>query len=137
MNTLKGLLAIVMAASISGCAATSGAIPIGPDTYLLSHQGGGFWAMPSTLRVEALKEANSYCESKGKVFQVVGTNETPTGGFGQFPKGEVQFMCLDAGDPDLARPKLQEQPRYDQEPSNNTSCVTIPLNWGGSVTKCH
>jgi hypothetical protein len=27
-----------------------------------------------------------------------------------FPKAEVQFMCLDPGDPELTRPKLRKEP---------------------------
>lgn len=105
----KSLLALIIAAGATAGCATQSVVPIGPDTYLISRQGGGFWAMPSKLKVEALREANSYCDSKGKSFQVVSTNERPTGGFGQFPEGEVQFMCLTSGDPDLVRPKLRKE----------------------------
>lgn len=34
-------------------------------------------------------------------------NRQPSVVFGNFPKAEVQFMCLSAGDAELARPKLK------------------------------
>ena len=53
--------------------------------------------------------ANQYCLSQKKKLQVVNTTEAqPPFVFGNFPKAEVQFMCLDAGDSELARPKLQK-----------------------------
>lgn len=115
MNTSRiGFALLAVAAGVSGCASQSGAIPLGPDTYLISNQGGGFWAMPSTLRNEALTEANQYCGSRGKFFRVVSTqllSQIPLGQSGgpRFPIAEVQFMCLDADDTELNRPKLRNE----------------------------
>ena len=50
-------------------------------------------------------------KSQGKAIQVVRTDEArPPYVAGNFPKAEVQFMCLAADDPELNRPKLQKEP---------------------------
>jgi hypothetical protein len=48
--------------------------------------------------------------SQKKRFQVVRTAEAqPPYVLGNFPKAEVEFMCLDANDPELFRPKLRKE----------------------------
>jgi hypothetical protein len=108
------LVVLALSFFTAGCAANSGAIPLGPDTYLISRQGGGFWAMPNTLRNEALTEANQYCSSHGKFFRVVSTQMLSQIALGQsggprFPIAEVQFMCLDANDAELTRPRSHKE----------------------------
>ena len=100
---------------LGGCAANSGVVPIGLDTYLVSHQGSGFWVMPTQLRNDALIEANQYCKQNNKIFQVNKIEmleqipATAPGG-PRFPVAEVQFMCLDSNDPDLVRKKQLNTP---------------------------
>jgi hypothetical protein len=104
----KGLLLFTM---LAGCASNSGIVLIGPDTYMVSRQAATGFSGSGTLKAEAFGEANRYCLSQKRTLQVVNTNEA-TGPFvlGNFPKAEVQFMCLDAGDPELTRPKLRKEP---------------------------
>lgn len=110
------ILTIIPMGFLVGCyAANSGAVPIGPDTFLISKQGSGFWVMPLDLRNEALKEANEYCSKIGKKFQVARldmVSQIPLGqpGGPRFPAAEVQFMCLNPNDPELSRPKMQRDP---------------------------
>lgn len=94
-----------------GCASTPGVVSIGPDTFMVSRQAAtGFTGM-SGLMEAAMREGNSYCRAKGLVFQVVNTSQSePPYIFGNFPKASVQFMCLNAADPELSRPKLQPVP---------------------------
>ena len=110
---MKRLLIVYTLTTLSGCAVNSGVVPLGPDTYTISHQGSGFWTMPNSLRNEALKEANQYCNSNGKSFRVVSMEMLPQIPLGvpggpRFPIAEVQFMCLDKGDADLTRPRMEE-----------------------------
>jgi hypothetical protein len=100
---------------LGGCATNSGVVPMGPDTYLVSRQGSGFWVMPTTLRNEALTEANLYCSNNKKKFEVVRIemlSQIPLGqpGGPRFPTAEIHFMCLDTNDPELTRPKMQRDP---------------------------
>ena len=102
---------LFLAVLVAGCASNSGVVPTGPDTYMVSRQAATGFSGSGTLKAEAFGEANRYCAGQKKTMQVGNTNEA-TGPviLGNFPKAEVQFMCLDAGDPDLTRPKLRKEP---------------------------
>ena len=97
---------------VAGCASNSGIIPIGTDTYIVTRQAATGFSGSGTLKAEAFKEASAYCISQGKALQVVSTTEAqPPFLMGNYPKAEVQFMCLNAGDAELKRPKLK--PKVD------------------------
>ena len=96
---------------IAGCASNSGVMPIGQDTYMVSRQAASGFSGSGTLKAEAFQEASLYCGKQGKSVQVVNTIEAqPPFIFGNFPKAEVQFMCLDKNDAELVRPKLHKNP---------------------------
>jgi hypothetical protein len=102
----KVYLSVVVA--LTGCASNSGIIPIGTDTYMVTRQAATGFSGSGVLKAEAFQEANAYCRAQGRSLQVVSTNEAqPPFVFGNYPKAEVQFMCLTAGDAELARPKLK------------------------------
>lgn len=95
---------------VSGCASNSGVVPIGTDTFMVSRQAATGFSGAGILKAEAFQEANQYCLSQRKKLQVVNTYEAqPPYVLGNFPKAEVQFMCLDVGDAELARPKLKKE----------------------------
>lgn len=99
---------IIAAVILTGCASNTGIIPIGKDTYMVSRQAATGFSGSGSLKAEAFQEANTYCTSQGKALQVVNTQEAqPPFVFGNYPKAEVQFMCLNAGDAELGRPKLK------------------------------
>lgn len=94
-----------------GCAANSGVIPIGKDTYMVSRQAATGFSGSGTLKAEAFQEANVFCRSQSKDVQVISTSEAaPPYILGNFPKAEVQFLCLDKNDPALNRPVLRPEP---------------------------
>jgi hypothetical protein len=102
---------LVGVATFSGCATNSGVVPIGQDTYLVSRQAATGFSGTGSLKAKALREANKYCADQRKFLQVVSTIEsTPPYLLGNFPRAEVQFMCLSQGDPELQRPKLTSVP---------------------------
>jgi hypothetical protein len=106
MKIICCLLAIILA----GCALNSGVVPIGKDTFMVSRQAAAGFSGSGTLKAEAFKEANQYCLSQNKVLQIVNTTEAqPPYVLGNFPKAEVQFMCLEPNDSELARPKLKKE----------------------------
>lgn len=94
----------------SGCAINSGVVPMGQDTYMVSRQAAtGFTGMGS-LKAEAFREASEYCKSQNKKLQVVHTSESqPPYILGNFPRAEIQFMCLGERDRELVRPKLKKE----------------------------
>lgn len=95
----------------TACASTPGVVSIGPDTYMVSRQAATGFSGTGGLMTAAMREAETFCRGKSKTMQVVNTHEsTPPFIMGNFPKAEVQFMCLAEGDPELTRPKLQPTP---------------------------
>jgi hypothetical protein len=97
-----------LAFMLTGCVANSGIVPIGRDTYMVSRQAATGFSGSSTLKAEAFQEANQHCVAQKKVMQVVNTTEAqPPFVFGNYPKAEVQFRCLNANDAELVRPKLK------------------------------
>jgi len=96
---------------IGGCASNSGVVPIGQDTFMVSRQAATGFSGSGTLKAEAFQEASQFCISKGKSLQVISTHEAkPPYILANFPKAEIQFMCLDEKDAELNRPKLENSP---------------------------
>lgn len=99
----------IFATLVTGCASNSGVYPIGQDTFMVSRQAATGFSGSGTLKAEAFQEANQYCLSQKRKMQVVSTSEAqPPFILGNFPKAEVQFMCLDSNDSELGRPKLSK-----------------------------
>lgn len=97
-------------AGLAGCA-SSGPVPIGKDTFMITKQSaGGVFVSGSAVKVDVLKEAYAYCTLQGKVFQLVHTNERDAIPAQRMPFAEVEFMCLKEGDPAIIRPKLRRDP---------------------------
>jgi len=93
----------IVVLALSGCAANSGIVPVGPDTFIVSRQAASGFSGSGTLKADALTEANQYCANKQKSLFVVDTKEAqPPYVLGNYPKAEVQFMCLATNDPRLA-----------------------------------
>lgn len=79
---------------LAGCAAQTGIVRTGQDSYLLSKRGATGWSPIESLRVDVLQEAGQYCVSQGKSLNV--TNETrskPPYLLGNFPRVSIQFQC--------------------------------------------
>lgn len=83
---------------------------------MVSRQAATGFSGSGTLKAEAFQEAAQYCTKEGKFMQVVSTHEaSPPYILANFPKAEVQFMCLNASDAELQRPKLQKTPEQTIE----------------------
>ena len=79
---------------LAGCAATTGVMPIGHETYMVSHRDNGPMASLGALKAAAYQDATNFCTAKRKSLKVIKSNDIPRS-FGQFPETEVQFMCVD------------------------------------------
>ncbi len=96
MNLFCYLLPILLV----GCASNSGVVPIGSDTFMVSRQAATGFSGLGTLKADALGEANQYCVGQQKKLHVISATEAePPFIFGNFPKAEVQFKCVDADAP--------------------------------------
>lgn len=115
---MKRIIPLALAL-LAGCASNSGIIPIGKDTYMVSRQAATGFSGSGTLKAEAFQEASAYCTNQGKSLQVVSTQEAqPPFLLGNYPKAEVQFMCLTDGDAELGRPKLKPKADVTVEMKN-------------------
>lgn len=101
-----GLAALIVAALISGCT-SSGIVPMGQNTYMISRTHWGFTG-PAPIKAAALKEADDYCKKQGKVLRVTKTVEIGIE-FGSTPAAEVYFKALDPTDPELKQPAVIEE----------------------------
>jgi hypothetical protein len=106
---MKALALILAASLLAGC--TSGVIPAGPDTYMISSSGAGF--SMAGVRARTYQKASQYCAARGLVFVPV-SFDAQGGVYGQRPPtGDLVFRALKPGDPEIKRPNL-EQPNYIQ-----------------------
>jgi hypothetical protein len=81
---------------LSGCASNSGVVPIGNDTYKIYKRGATGFSGSDAVKSEVMIQASEYCATKNKTVQVVNVIlGSPPYIFGNFPKAEVQFQCVD------------------------------------------
>jgi len=104
-------LCVVLLLSVCACASHTGVVPMGEDTYMIAKQQATGFPGLGNMKAEIIAEGTRYCAGLGKKFQIISTQETqPPYVLGNYPRAEIQFMCLDADDPELKRPKLQKTP---------------------------
>jgi len=106
---------IVATASIGGCSSvsTDEVVRMSPDTYMLrvEDHAGIFAFNRGKMKTAALKKANAFAESKGKVAIPIYLKEHPVGVLGDWPAVEYQFKVVSEDDPDAKRTSLK--PRAD------------------------
>jgi hypothetical protein len=108
---MKILLAAVLPLAVGGCAANSGVAPTGPDSFMVSRQAATGFSGSGNLKAEALSEAGQYCAARNQVLLVTNSKEVgPPYVMGNFPKAEVEFMCLNQGDPKVSSAPIQTRP---------------------------
>jgi hypothetical protein len=88
---------IVFTAVFLGCATTTtGPIPAGKNTYIISRQEGALPSGDEPLLAEAIAEANNFCSSLNKVVKLINTHENSGPYiFGNYPKATVTFSCVE------------------------------------------
>lgn len=91
----KKIWIIVCTFLIVGCAANSGIVPMGNNTYMVSRQAATGFSGMGTLKADAMKEAYQECQKTNKSVSVLETIDTkPPYIFGNFPKTEIRFKCI-------------------------------------------
>lgn len=86
------LAALISLAVLAGCAATTGVVAIGQDTYMVSHRDNGPGSSLGALKAAAYRDAASFCAAKKLSLKVLSSTDIPRS-LGQFPETEVQFRC--------------------------------------------
>lgn len=107
----KFISAAVVTLAMSACASHTGVVPMGRDTFMIAKQQATGFPGLGNIKAEIVAEASQYCAGLGKELQIVSTHETqPPYILGNYPRSEIQFMCLASDDRELQRPKLQKTP---------------------------
>ena len=95
------LIASVLVAA-AGCAASTGILPAGPNTYTITERFAPIRGGSTTAQQTALTEANAFCTQPGRDFLPTDMATPPS----LNPYGptsySVTFQCLLPGDPALA-----------------------------------
>jgi hypothetical protein len=93
---MKGaILAGLIALALSACAADSGVVRMGSDTYMVSKQAATGFSGLGNLKADALKEAYAQCSQTGKSIQIVNSQESkPPYIFGNYPRVDITFRCV-------------------------------------------
>jgi len=101
----------IFSLTLGSCASNTGVLPIGKDTYMIAKQAATGFPGLGNMKAEIISEGSLHCASMGKEFQIISTSETqPPYVLGNYPRSEIQFMCLPSGDTELGRPKMQKTP---------------------------
>lgn len=87
--------------------ASSGVVPMGQDTYMISAQSFTGFSSAGSVKAEIYKEGSAYCVGLGKQFQPVNDHGVDGVPGRALASAEVQFRCLDKGDPELNRPTMK------------------------------
>lgn len=89
---MKTTIALVTLTLLSACAVpTTGVVPLGDGLAKVTHQGSSFLVPTSSLKTQAVSEANTSCSPKrARIIDVKETQAKPMGGW---PEAEVLFKC--------------------------------------------
>ena len=80
---------------------------MGKDTYMIAKQQATGFPGLGNMKAEIIAEGNSFCRNQQKEFQIVSTNETQAPYIlGNYPRSEINFMCISGTDSEHQRPKL-------------------------------
>ena len=89
---MKHIALLLSAAILAGCASTTGVIPAGKDTFMISREDNGPASSLGSIKAAVYKEANAYCAGQGKAMEIVRETDVPRS-FGQFPQTSLHFKC--------------------------------------------
>jgi hypothetical protein len=107
---LKRWAQTALGVGLASCAAGTGILPAGPDTFTVTEHYAPIRGGTATAQKVALTEANEFCEGRGQKFMPISMGTRP-GMTEPNPTGySVTFRCLQPGDPELHRPVLEPAP---------------------------
>lgn len=97
---------LLAAFALAGCANT-GPISTGKDSYTVSVRVP--FSGPSGAKGDALKDANSFCQSQGKRMLLQSQNSSECVLHGGCGEAEINFLCLNENDPRyMAAPQMRK-----------------------------
>ena len=106
---MRSIATTLMASFVAACAST-GAVSIGKDTYMISDRANNGYTSAGTIKAGIYREAVAFCNKRKQQFQVVRENSVDgRPNSWNWASAELQFRCLNEGDPELARPNLKKE----------------------------
>ena len=91
---LKILGAAAVAIIGTGCANSSGVVPAGKDTYLISRSEKGFDKTGSGVKAAIFKEAGEFCSKTGRSMEIIKATEKDMVPFKSDAQAAVEFKCI-------------------------------------------
>jgi hypothetical protein len=93
---LKNIIAITITSLfLVGCPSYTGIIKIANDSYMVAKQQATGFPGLGNMRAEIITDAKNYCNDFGKELNITNIKETqPPYIFGNYPRSEIQFTCL-------------------------------------------
>jgi hypothetical protein len=101
---MKQLLIGLLLVGMVGCA-SSGPIPMGPDTFMLEDTGAWSWSSGNRLKGDLYREADAFCRERGQYLMPIDASANH-GSFTRFAHAELQFRCLNEKYAEVGRPLL-------------------------------
>jgi hypothetical protein len=108
---------LVVFVLLVGCA-SSGPIPVGQDTFMITKQSTTGFHSGSSVKAEIFREANEYCTKTGKQLQPVTDRQVDGVPGRSFANAELVFRCLSQSDSELNRPTPKPVPNVIIENRN-------------------
>lgn len=99
----ENLTIVLLAVILSSCA-SSGAVPIGRDTFMITKQSSTGFHSGASVKADLYREAYEFCMKKGLQFQPVKENSKDGVPGYAFANAEVVFRCLTENDMEINRP---------------------------------
>jgi hypothetical protein len=87
-----------------GC--STGVVPAGPDTYLISRSVSGF-GTTGTAKASVYRDAAAWCEARGLVMVPVSSDAKDPKTGQHMGSVELVFRALKPGDPEILRPSIE------------------------------
>lgn len=95
MERVKRAIGFGVLGLLVGCASSSGVVPVGDNKYMISRSEKGFDTTGSRVKMEAIKEANRYCSSKGKKVDLIEAKHKDMVPFKSDAQATIKFRCVD------------------------------------------
>ena len=90
---------IAAAACLAGCA-SSGVIPTGQGSYMLTAKSaGGMFTSGNQVLANLYGEANAFCTQRGEVVETIDTNAQNAIPLTRMPNAKLDFRCVKAATP--------------------------------------
>jgi hypothetical protein len=116
-------IAALSAVALLAACASSGVVPVGQDTFMVTKQSTTGFHSGASVKAELFPEAAAYCGKVGKELQPVAERLVDGVPGRSFASAELTFRCLAAGDPALSRPtpRPYANVRVEQQPQAQPS----------------